>query len=224
MTNGRLLQVVAGELAALDVDVVFFGGTVVGLHLDEVPSDDEERPTIDVDCVPAGVGTQHELIALEGLLDRSGWRHRLDGAKRNAWARLSPLGVQVDFVPLIHLGPDDPVRLGRRVEHELPGGTRIQVLAAGAMLAAKFRAFDDRGRDDPLMSADLEDLAMLLSCCSFIEAAVANEVAPVRAIVAHGAASLLDDSWSLEVLDGNVPRGADAAETIRRLERLATAP
>lgn len=55
MKNVDLLRSVAEDLDAVGVQVVFFGGTVVGLHLDALPEDDEERATTDVDCAPLAV-------------------------------------------------------------------------------------------------------------------------------------------------------------------------
>ncbi len=43
MKNAELLRQVAADLLTIEVDAVFFGGTVVGLHLDGLPPDDEER-------------------------------------------------------------------------------------------------------------------------------------------------------------------------------------
>lgn len=200
MKNVELLRRVARDLGALEVRCLFFGGTVVGLHLDGLPSDDEERPTTDVDCVPIGVASQPEMRELEARMDDAGWTHDLRPGRRNAYARIAPSGVPVDLVPLHTLDEDDPVRLGRSVAVELAPGEVVSVLDSAGMVAAKLAAFRDRGTGDPLMSHDLEDLAILLSCCF---------------------GGLLGDTFVLEVFDGSVPRGIDAAAVIARVKRLA---
>jgi hypothetical protein len=43
-----LLRHVAADMDQLGVDCIFFGGTVVGVHLDQLPPLEEERPTTDV--------------------------------------------------------------------------------------------------------------------------------------------------------------------------------
>ncbi|MEZ4323421.1 MAG: hypothetical protein R3F61_38505 [Myxococcota bacterium] len=221
MKNSELLRLAARDLQSLDVPCFFFGGTVVGIHLDMLPSDDEERPTVDVDCVPTGVASRAEMLTLEARLDRFGWRHDLRPDRRNAHARIAPSGVPVDLVPLHTLHDDDPVRLGRSVAVELAPGEVVSILDSAAMVAAKLAAFRDRGSADPLMSHDLEDLTMLLSCCSTIEATLGTADARLRRRVREGLRALRADTFVLEVLDGSVPRGIDSAQVIARVERLS---
>ena len=103
---------------------------------------------------------------------------------------------------------------------ELGPGVVVRVLDSAGMVAAKLAAFRSRGAADPLMSHDLEDLAMLLSCCSSIEASLAKADPRLRAQVREGLASLAADSLVLEVLDGSIPRGIDASAVLERLRRL----
>lgn len=84
MKNIDLLRAVAKDLADLGVEAVFFGGTVVGLHLDRLPADEEERPTTDVDCVPVAVAMERDMRSLEVRLAKAGWKHDLTSQKRNA--------------------------------------------------------------------------------------------------------------------------------------------
>lgn len=222
MKNVELLRSVARDLAELKVSCVFFGGTVVGLHLDRLPPDDEERPTTDVDCVPVAVQNALQMRELESLMDANGWKHDLRPTRRNVYARIAPSGVPVDLVPMHRLGEDDPVRLGGTVSVEVVPGEVIRVLDAAGMVAAKLAAFRDRGAADPLMSHDLEDLAMLLSCCSTIEDSLASASPGLQIQVREGLARLFADSFVMEVLDGSFPRGIDARQVIARVERLAS--
>ena len=89
------------------------------------------------------------------------------------------------------------------------------------MLAAKLAAFRDRGGDDPLMSRDLEDLAMLLACCTTLENDLQFAVHGLRKQVHVGLAAITEDRYILEILEGNFPHGKDAGVVLARLERLA---
>ncbi len=221
MKNAELLRTVANDLAAIEVEAVFFGGTVVGLHLDRLPPGEEERPTVDVDCVPVAVLSSADMRALEARLDQSGRKHDLTGTKRNAYARWSPSGVPVDFVPRHTLAEDDPVRLANPVPIEVAPGCTIQVLSVAGMLAAKLAAFWARGAADPLMSQDLEDLAMLLACSSPLEEDVRSCEPRLQEQIRTGLADVADDPFLLEILEGSFPRGADVEATLQRVARLA---
>ena len=89
------------------------------------------------------------------------------------------------------------------------------------MVAAKLAVFGDRGIADPLLSHDLEDLAMLLACCTTLERELALEDPRLRAQVEGGLSRILGDRYVLEVLDGMFPRGADAEAALERSRRLA---
>lgn len=221
MKNVELLRLVAHDLQAIAVEAVFFGGTVVGLHLDALPPGDEERPTTDVDCVPVAVETAGDMRSLETRLDGAGWRHDMASEKRNAFARIAPSGVPVDFVPLHTMDASDPVRMARRQRVELKRGLTVSVISSAGLVAAKLAAFFDRGRRDPLMSHDLEDLAMLLACCSTLERDVGLEHPDVKARVQSGLDSILNDRYILEILEGSFPRGVGVPQVLARMARLA---
>ena len=224
MKNVDLLRRVAEDLAAIGVEAVFFGGTVVGLHLDALPRYDEERPTTDVDCTPVAVASLYEMRIFETRLDQAGWLHHVSAEKRNAYARIAPSGVPVDFVPLHMLDETDAVRLARRVRMKIHPGLSITVLSSAGMVAAKLAAFRDRGVDDPLMSHDLEDLAMLLACCTTIEDDLHLGGPGVLEQVRMGLAEIWEDRYLLEILEWNFPRGSDAEVVLARLEKLARWP
>ncbi len=90
------------------------------------------------------------------------------------------------------------------------------------MVAAKLAAFNDRGHGDPLMSHDLEDLPMLLACCTSLESDLALEDPRLREQVRSGLSRVWKDTYVLEVLDGMFPRRVDVAQALRRLEQLAS--
>jgi len=221
MKNLDLLRHVAADMDQLGVECIFFGGTVVGVHLDQLPPMEEERPTTDVDCVPLAIASHREMQKLEERMIAAGWKHDTRPHRQNLYARISPSGVPVDLVPMHSLSEEEPVRLGNSVEVEVGEGQRIRVLDSAGMVAAKLAAFHDRGSADPLMSHDLEDLAMLLSSCSTIEAALSVADTRLQNQVRTGLNGILEAPFVLEVLDGSIPRGIDRAQVMARLERLA---
>lgn len=96
----------------------------------------------------------------------------------------------------------------------------MQVLSGAGMVAAKLAAFWDRGRADPLMSHDLEDLAMLLACCSTLESDLAAEAGSLVERVRRGLADILADRFVLEVLEGSVPCGVVSTTVLDRIQLL----
>lgn len=221
MKNLDLLIAVARDAAAAQLDLVFFGGTVVGLHLDQLPPDDEERPTVDVDCMVLSLDGHPSFRSLEQHLTRSGWSYDMRPQRRNAYAMIAPCGVPVDLVPSYQIAPQDPVRLGKRQVMSVAKGLSISVLDPASMLAAMLAAFQSRGIKDPLMSHDLEDAVMLLSCCSSLEQSIQDAPRVIANQIGAGLSTIFLDPRLLEIVDGSVPSGVDATDVFERLRRLA---
>jgi hypothetical protein len=221
---GRLLDVVADDLDEVFGDgVVYFGGSVVPMYFEpDLLGADELRPTDDVDVLVVFDGTPVQYSAREAALRERGWRPDTSPENRLAYRVLSPDGVAVDMVPSFTLDAADIVLVCAHlaVPVDLPSGRTVQALSPGAMLAARFAAFADRGEGDVLGSADFEDIAMLVACCPAVTADVHRLPQAARLLVARGARRMLED----DVLDyavGSIPRAAPQADFISRLRDLA---
>lgn len=89
------------------------------------------------------------------------------------------------------------MRLGNSVGVQVAEGQRIRVLDSAGMVAAKLAAFHT------------------------IEAALAIADTRLQNQVRTGLTGILGAPFVLEVLDGSIPRGADGAQVMARLARLA---
>lgn len=223
MTPLVLLDALAGELEPLQLEVVFFGGIVVSLHLDDLPAGEEHRETDDIDCVPILVRSGQQMDALEQRLHARSWTPDLRPHRRNLYAKHSPLGTAVDFVPWFTLREDDPVRISAACSETcaLPSGRQAAIVTPAGSLLTKIAAFLDRGRNDLYRSHDLEDIASLLACCSRLEGAVNLSPLAISAPIRGWCQRALKEPRWLEVLEAQMPRGADTDAAFERIERLA---
>lgn len=98
-------------------------------------------------------------------------------------------------------------------------GLQVLVPTPEHLLACKLEAWQDRGRADPLLSQDLEDVVSLLDGCRELEARVATAAPDLRAWLASVLHEILDDRVNREAVLAHVPRGGNEAE---REERLLT--
>lgn len=159
------LQVVAAGFGELLSQIVFVGGAVIELYVED-PSAPPIRNTEDVDCV-IPVFKRSEMHEWDERLRRRGFRHDVSqGAPICRWLFD---GVPVDVMP-----PADRVlgftnrwyRPGMKhaIRKPLPNGLEIQVFALPWFLAAKMVAVRSRGWPDLRMSHDFEDIVYLWDC------------------------------------------------------------
>ncbi|MEQ9374038.1 MAG: hypothetical protein RIG68_02585 [Imperialibacter sp.] len=156
---------VAQALGDLNEQVIYVGGAVVSLYVDD-PAADDVRPTKDVD-ITFEIVTIGQLELLREALFERGFtqshedkvvcRFRLEDKKVDVmsthevgWApanRWFKRGFELAFVVQVEQFP-------------------IRLMPLPYFLAAKFDAFKDRGRMDPRMSHDFEDIVYLLNYTS----------------------------------------------------------
>jgi predicted nucleotidyltransferase len=191
--NLDLLIAIAQAMGPLCDQVVFVGGCVTGLLIDDVEMMDV-RPTEDVDAIVevASLAAYHRLA--EQLM-ACGFKQTMDDNTppfRWFWSYM-----QLDLVPLDEsvLGFANPwYRVGfeAALSVELAGGLLLRHLSAPYFLATKFEAFKDRGQNDVYLSHDLEDIMTVMEGRAAIaqEMAAANEA--IREHVGQSVAALLD--------------------------------
>jgi hypothetical protein len=115
-----------------------------------------------------------------------------------------------------------PLVMDTAVSVDLTAGVVIRAAHPAALLATKWEAFSDRGRDDPYGSHDLEDLLMLIAG----RPELARELQPlslnVRTFIADSARMLLVAPWFYDVLDGTFPDAQRLPNVLVRIrERIA---
>ncbi len=221
-----LLDQFMEDIQPLQLRVIVFGGQAISLHLDALPEGEDARETRDVDCVPSSVHNAIAMHELENTLHNAGWTPHIDkvdgGVKRNLFAKISPSGVNVDFMPIFSLNQEDAIAICAKdaQSYPLPSGTTLRVLTAAGLLAAKLQAHRDRGSDAPMFSHDLEDIALLLACCSQLEASVQGSPPAVKELISAEARLLEADEQSMDALESHFPRGCDIDAAMDLLSRL----
>lgn len=189
------LERVARALGPLVQRVVLIGGSIAPL-LHTEPLVRRPRPTDDVD----GVIDAENYVAQGALQDElraAGFTEAM-GVGKLAHRWRTPDGDLVDLVPtgaqLGSTGQQWDARALREFDVlEIAPGVFLRHVRAPLLLAMKFAAFRDRGRDDPLYSPDLEDIFALVLCRPAIVSEVRASDPTVAAFVASQVAWLLSE-------------------------------
>ncbi|MCC6432068.1 MAG: nucleotidyl transferase AbiEii/AbiGii toxin family protein [Gemmatimonadaceae bacterium] len=222
--NAQQVRRTAIALGGLLNEVVFVGGQMVpffitdrGLH--------RMRPTEDVDVV-VECRTRQAYHEFAQRLHAVGFR--VDQSPGAPVCRYrTPEGLVLDAMPLDEeiLGFSNqwyPLVMDTAVSVDLTDDLVIRAAHPAALLATKWEAFIDRGRDDPYGSHDLEDLLMLIAG----RHELAHELPPlsldVRTFIADSARMLLVAPWFDDVLEGTFPDAQRLPDVLVRIrERIA---
>jgi len=95
----------------------------------------------------------------------------------------------------------------------LPSGKNFRLLPAPYFLATKLEAFDNRGKNDYLMSRDMEDIVTLLDGRSEIVSEVKQASLELKTYLMLRCSKLLKERDFLDALSGHLP--PDAASQAR---------
>jgi hypothetical protein len=209
---------VAKKLAALDTKVVFTGGSIVSLLLDN-PNLTPIRVTNDVDVI-AEVFTHIEFTELEERLRKLQFHHDTsEGAPACRWLAD---GVKVDIMPM-----RDPASLRNpwfeiAVHTAQPVKVRDQTLllvTAPCFLAMKILAFNNRGENDFMGSHDFEDVLSIVDGRAALVDEVAQADPGTRKYVCGELARFLADTRFRESLPGHLPSDAASQQRLPGLEQ-----
>lgn len=222
MTGLELLREIVGELGGLHEDMVFTGGLVLPLYFERQPSE-RMRPTFDADAVVA-CSSYSRWAGLQAQLMQIGIMPANEPGAPICRMR-TPKGYLLDVMPM------DPDVLGfgnrwfqpgydQSILCDLGEGVSIKVFPAALYAAAKAEAYRDRGKDDPWLSHDLEDLLTLLVCRPSLVAEIEATDEELRTYLEGFARDLLAMDRLDEVIDAHVRRDADEAQAV--LEAIST--
>lgn len=164
-TNLEMLQIIASGLAELKDEVVFVGGAVAELYVQDSGAA-PVRPTIDIDLI-INIVSKPEFASMEEQLRKLGFTNDFsEGAPICRWLYN---GIKVDVMPTDTkvLGfSNDWYQIGyeRRIQVELPVSGLIYILPPAIYMCTKLSATKSRGQD-LIMSHDFEDVIYLISNC-----------------------------------------------------------
>jgi predicted nucleotidyltransferase len=201
--NIEAVRRVALALGELNRDVVFVGGAVVQLYIDN-PAAEDVRPTKDVDFV-IQIASLGKLEDLRVLLHQKGFRQ---SAEDSVICRFRFHDIKVDVMSTEPIGwaPANPWFEGgfnKMVKKKL-GDVEVNLLPLPYFLATKFSAFANRGGLDPRTSHDFEDIVYILDNSSTVKEEIIKSPQDVQQYLKKSFSSILENRSLQETIIGNL--------------------
>lgn len=196
--NLYAIKSIAEALGEIRLEVVFVGGAVVELYINDKAAP-TPQPSEDVDCI-VELLTYSDWIKFERRLRDKGFKD-YDTSNEDLnppTCRKYILGMKVDFMPVEEkvLGYANPwfkKGLANAIEVSVEN-TKIYIFRLDYFLATKFQAFLDRGRSDDIrFSQDLEDLTELFDGVTDIEQRIINSSIDIKAFLKETVLMLIED-------------------------------
>ena len=201
--NREATKKIALALGELNEYVVYVGGAVVSLYIDD-PSADDVRPTKDID-ISLEIATLGELEALRKKLIEKGF---FQSHEDDVICRFHYSDIKVDVMATKTIGwaPGNPwFQAGFNKSQSINlDGIEIKVLPFPYFLATKFSAFYDRGGKDPRTSHDFEDIVYILNHTSNIDDLIFGSDKKVQLYLKEAFLKILDDTILQEAVIGNL--------------------
>ncbi|MCQ2351650.1 MAG: hypothetical protein MJ003_06750 [Paludibacteraceae bacterium] len=165
-TNIEHLQTVAEGMGDLNEQIVYIGGSTVGLYATD-PAKTDPRPTNDVDCVVE----LYSFIEYNKFCELLKNKHFSNDTTQDA-----PICRWIYKDEIVDVIPDDESILGftnrwykpgfnNKEKYTLPSGRTIRILPVTFFVATKLEAMRSRGGNDLRISHDFEDLIYVLNYC-----------------------------------------------------------
>lgn len=198
-----IIQKIAIALAELNEKVVYVGGSVVGLYVND-PAAEDVRPTKDID-ISLQILTISDLESLRESLQIKGF---VQNAEDNVICRFRYDGILVDVMSTKEVGwaPANPW-FGpgfQYLEEVVIGHQKIQILSLPYFVASKFVAFENRGSKDPRFSHDLEDITYILDNRTDLVAQLKNSPEDVFPYLKKKFSEMLENKSIQEAMLGNL--------------------
>lgn len=163
--NRLAIRKIALALGELNERVVYVGGAVVSLYIDD-PTAEDVRPTKDLD-ISLEIATIGDLEALRLSLIQKGF---YQSAEDNVVCRFRFEDIKVDVMGTHPVGWAPANRwFAPGFRHRIPYALNemtIHILPLPYYVASKLEAFYDRGKKDPRTSHDFEDIVYLFNYTS----------------------------------------------------------
>lgn len=223
--NVRMLEAVAQGLGELRDRVVFVGGAVTSLYVDD-PKSPPVTVSDDVDCVIEVAGLV-DYGRIEKSLLRKGFKRPVDEEHRKIICRWDFKGTLVDVMPT-----DESILgfssrwYGEAIQAKeaktLPNGTTVHVFPLPYFVATKVEALKARGGEDLRFSQDMEDIASVLDGSKTAESQLRAAPSGVRKYIQDEFSALLNrPDFLREALEGSLRDSARAARVMRLIAAIA---
>jgi hypothetical protein len=203
--NLNSLILIASRLDELCNEVTFVGGCITGLLITDKAAPDV-RFTVDVDCI-INVVTKHEYHSLSEKLRNKGFKEMSSG--NHPICRWDCDGVLIDVMPT------DKSVLGfsnrwykdaqsNATNQTINDSKIIRVISAPYFLATKLEAFKDRGKQDFLLSHDLEDIIAVIDGRPEIVSDVSNTANNLKEYLSTEFNILINNVQYMQALPGHL--------------------
>lgn len=194
---------IAKTLSGLNKDVVYVGGAIVSLYIDD-PAADDVRPTKDID-ISLKIHSLNELENIREELVRRGFKQYNED---KVICRFRYEDILVDVMSTKKVGWAPANRwfapgFERKFLIDI-GGQKIYLMPLPYFMASKFDAFHGRGSKDPRTSHDYEDIVYLLSHTSNVSHLIQKADEPVKDYLNEQFNNILKDSGLQEAILGNL--------------------
>lgn len=211
--NVLMLQEVAKGLGPLKDEVVFVGGAVTSLYVND-PAAPPVTASDDVDCV-VEVTSLGQYAEIESALRRRGFKRPVNEEDLAIICRWDYLGILVDVMPTEEkiLGFSNKwyrEAIREKVPFKLPDGTTISIFSVPFFMATKLDALKGRGEEDLRVSQDLEDIVSVLDGCLEIQGQLESAPPQLKTYFRKEFSRLLEDpGYLLEAVSGFLRSAGD---------------
>lgn len=219
------LKLVVEDLGHFVPRLVFTGGLVLGLYLERQPMF-RIRPTKDADAVVA-CATHADYVATQTALGQVGARPFVGDADAPICRMVTASGQLLDLMPTDEsvLGFGNawfPLGYETAQPCDIGASQPIRIFPPPVYAAAKSDAYRGRGVADPIISHDLEDFLMLVSCRPSLAAEIAACAPELRTYLARFVDEVLALPRLDEIIDGNIGEPVEKVLiTLRAIAALA---
>ena len=217
--NRAAIHKIAKALGPLNEQVVYVGGAVVSLYVND-PAAEDARPTKDVD-ISVAIASLGELESLREALTRKGF---IQSPEDNVVCRFRYEGTKVDVMSTQAIGwaPANQWFAPGFAQRETIDNKSlpIYILPLPYFLASKFSAFEDRGAKDPRTSHDLEDIVYVLDNRIDITEQLIQAPKDVKSYLQTAFTAILEDTVKQEAILGYLPYNGQGERFARIMECL----
>ncbi len=202
--NRQATLKIARALDELNQQVVFVGGAMVSLYIDD-PAAEDIRPTKDIDLT-FQITSAGKLEELRQALTNKGFNEQADS---KLICRFSYEDLLIDVMSTREVGWAPSNRwfepgFQRAITIGLED-IEIRVLPLSFFLASKMDAFFNRGIQDLYASHDLEDIVYILNYSTDLVRKIQNtDHDEVRNYLVDGIRQMLDDEGIMNALPGHL--------------------
>jgi hypothetical protein len=200
--NFNRIRLVAEKLSPLPDRVVFLGRSVVGCLLTDTGAPDV-RPTLDVDVI-IGVKTQREYHKLSESLRYLGFKEAVES---DVICRWHIDDIVVDIMPTSGkiLGFTNrwyPLAMETASQYEVTKTLSINLVSPPCFIATKIDAFESRGKQDFLLSDDINDIIYVVNGRPEIVDEIKNSDTELKGYLSRKFKKLLKNDFFHEAIQG----------------------